>query len=285
MKKIAVLVDSTAYMSEELKQNNHLKIVYQGLNIGNTFKKEFIEISTEEYANYLASDNQELPTTSQPAIGEVVVALEDLKKNGFTDVIAIALSSGISGTFASYALAASMVEGIRVHPFDSEVSCQAETFYVRKSINLIDEGKNATEIIEVLEEMKKVSKSYFIVDDLKHLERGGRLSSAQALLGSLLQVKPILHFEDKVIVPYQKIRTYKKAIAVIYDLFDEFYRGNSDKNIYVCVIHTRAFDKVDEIEAQLKSKYPNINIEKGEIGPIVTTHLGLGAVAVGWTIL
>lgn len=285
MKNIAILVDSTAYMTDELRKNKNLKIVYLSTIINNISKKELLEIDLEEYSKYLCSESEYFPTTSQPVIGEVVEALEELKKEGYTDIIAIGLSSGISGTYSSYSVASLMVSGINVYPFDSEISCQAETFYVKKALKLINEGFSARDIIIELEEMKKYSKAYFIVDDLSHLQRGGRLNGAQALIGNLLQVKPILHVENKIIVPYMKIRTYKKAILKIYELFDEFYENNKDKNINVCIIHTKAYDKADEIEQYLLEKYPTIKIEKGLIGPVIATHLGLGALALGWTVL
>lgn len=285
MRKIAVLVDSTAYMSDELKGNKNLRTVYLSVTTSEFTKREVADINLEQYKKYLTAENEVFPTTSQPAIGEVVAVMENLKEEGYTDVIAIALSSGISGTFSSYSVASLMVPGINVHSFDSEVSCQAETFYVIKALELIEQGSTPENIIEQLKEMKKVSKAYFIVDDLSHLQRGGRLNGAQALIGNLLQVKPILHFDDKVIVPYQKIRTYKKAVGKIYELFDEFYKQNKGKNIHVCVLHTLANDKAEDMMKLLKEKYPDVTVSEGPIGPVIATHLGLGAIALGWTIL
>lgn len=285
MEKIAVLVDSTSYMSDELKENKNLKIVYLSATINNSTRKELIDITLDEYKEYLTDDNNTFPTTSQPSIGEVVATLEKLKEEGYTDVIAIALSSGISGTFSSYSVASLMVPDIVVHSFDSEVSCQAETFYVIKALELIKQGKSSNEIIDALNDMKKYSKAYFVVDDLTHLHRGGRLNGAQALIGNLLQVKPILHFEDKIIVPYQKIRTYKKAVARILELFDEFYAENKGKNINVCVIHVEADDRAAELKEYFETNYSDIKVTTGVIGPVIATHLGLGSVAIGWTIL
>lgn len=285
MEKIAVLVDSTAYMTDELKKNENLRVVYLSTTVNGVTRRELVDITLDEYKVNLTEQANSHPTTSQPAIGEVVKVLEDLKDEGYTDVIAIALSSGISGTFSSYSVASLMVPGITVHPFDSEVSCQAEAFYVVKCLKSISEGKNSKEIIKDLNDMKKVSKAYFVVDDLSNLQRGGRLNGAQAMLGTLLQVKPILHFEEKVIVPFQKIRTYKKAVSRIYELFDEFYQQNKGENIHVCVIGVKAEDKLDELEQFVRENYPDVIITKGEIGPVIATHLGLGAIALGWTII
>ena len=285
MEKIAIVMDSTAYLPDELTKELNIRTVYLNIVIDGNSYKEVIDMPLDKYYDYLKNPNNSFPTTSQPAIGEVVSCLEKLKEEGYTDVIAIALSSGISGTFSSYSVADLMVDGINVHPFDSEVACRPEGYYAIKAARLIKEGKSSKEIITALDEMKKVSKAYFMADDLSHLQRSGRLSGAQAIVGNLLQVKPLLHFEDKVIVPFQKIRTYKKVVLRIYELFDEFYRQHKDENISVCILHVDALEKAEEIKNYMKEVYPNVNVEIDAISPVVSTHLGIGAIGFAWTIL
>lgn len=285
MEKIAIVMDSTAYLPDELTKELNIRTVYLNIVIDGNSYKEVIDMPLDKYYDYLKNPNNSFPTTSQPAIGEVVSCLEKLKEEGYTDVIAIALSSGISGTFSSYSVADLMVDGINVHPFDSEVACHAEGYYAIKTAGLIKEGKSSKEIIATLDEMKKVSKAYFMADDLSHLQRSGRLNGAQAIVGNLLQVKPLLHFEDKVIVPFQKIRTYKKVVLKIYELFDEFYRQHKDENISVCILHVDALEKAEEIKNYMKEVYPNVNVEIDAISPVVSTHLGIGAIGFAWTIL
>lgn len=285
MEKIAIVMDSTAYLPDELTKELNIRTVYLNIVIDGNSYKEVIDMPLDKYYDYLKNPNNSFPTTSQPAIGEVVSCLEKLKEEGYTDVIAIALSSGISGTFSSYSVADLMVDGINVHPFDSEVACHAEGYYAIKTAGLIKEGKSSKEIIATLDEMKKVSKAYFMADDLSHLQRSGRLNGAQAIVGNLLQVKPLLHFEDKVIVPFQKIRTYKKVVLRIYELFDEFYRQHKDENISVCILHVAALEKAEEIKNYMKEVYPNVTVEIDAISPVVSTHLGIGAIGFAWTIL
>lgn len=145
----------------------------------------------------------DLPTTSQPAIGKFVELFEELSKN-YDEVISVHLSSGISGTYQGAITAGDMVEGIEVFAFDTEISCMVQGFYAIEAAKLVQQGKTAAEIIPILDELKQTSNAYFMVDDLSNLQRGGRLSSAQAIIGSLLQVKPLLHFKDKIIVPFEK---------------------------------------------------------------------------------
>ena len=285
MEKIAIIMDSTAYLSENLKKELDIRTVYLNLIIDNNSYKEVIDMPLDKYHEYLRNPNNSFPTTSQPAIGEVVSCLEKLKEEGYTDVIAIALSSGISGTYTSYSVAGLMVDGLNVHPFDSEVSCRPEGYYAIKAAKLIKEGKTSSEIISALNEMKKVSDAYFMADDLSHLQRSGRLSGAQAVVGSLLQVKPLLHFDDKVIVPFQKIRTYKKVVSRMYELFDGYYKQHEGEHITVCVLHVDALDKAEEIKKYVEENYSNVTVDIDGISPVISTHLGLGAVAIGWTIL
>jgi DegV family protein with EDD domain len=141
-------------------------------------------------------------------------------------------------------------------------------------------GKTPEEILTRLEEMKQSMRAYFMVDDLTNLQRGGRLSGAQALIGSLLQVKPILHFEDKVIVPFEKIRTRKKALNRMYELFNE----DAEKNIPIRVvaIHANQPEEAKKIKLELEAKYPNVECMISYFGPVIGTHLGEGAIGLGW---
>lgn len=211
---IAVVTDSTAYIPKEMREQHQIHMIPLQVVFGEETYREEIELDWKSFYDEVKK-HTELPTTSQPSIGELVALYEELGKS-YDAVISIHLSSGISGTFSSAATADTMVDNIEVYPFDSEISCLAQGFYALKAAELIRNGAASPEdIIKELEEMKKTVRAYFMVDDLAHLQRGGRLSSAQAFIGSLLKVKPILHFDNKVIVPFEKIRTRKR-------LFREF---------------------------------------------------------------
>ncbi|WP_255259557.1 DegV family protein [Lentibacillus sp. CBA3610] len=134
--------------------------------------------------------------------------LEELAGD-YDAVISVHLSSGISGTYQAVLSAGEMVEGIDVYPYDSELSCMGQGFYVLEAAELSQAGKSPEEIINRLDDIKKTIRAYFMADDLSHLQRGGRLNGAQAIVGSLLQVKPysILLINN---VPFEKIRTRKK---------------------------------------------------------------------------
>src|SRR5699024_1451328 len=143
--------------------------------------------------------------------GSFVELFEELADQ-YDHIISIHLSKRFSGTYEAAKSASTMVDNIEVHAFDSELAAMPLGFFVIAAAEMVQEGKSVNEIIKSLDDMKQKTRAYFMVDDLSHLQRGGRLNSAQAILGSVLNIKPILHVVDGLIVPFEKIRTRKKAL-------------------------------------------------------------------------
>ncbi|RUR96934.1 DegV family protein [Bacillus velezensis] len=277
--KIAVVTDSTAYIPKEMREEHHIHMIPLQVVFGEKTFREETELDWRSFYKEV-KNHDELPTTSQPSFGELIALYEELGKT-YDAVISIHLSSGISGTYNSAASANTMVDHIKVYPFDSEISCLAQGFYALKAAQLIKDGvESPEEIIKELEEMKKTVRAYFMVDDLSHLQRGGRLSSAQAFIGGLLKVKPILHFDNKVIVPFEKIRTRKKAISRIFELFGE----DASKGIPMraAVIHANREEEAAAIIQELSGKYPHVEFYNSYFGAVIGTHLGEGAIGIGW---
>lgn len=276
--KTAIITDSTAYIPETIQQTQDINII--SLNV--IFKDEiFLEAKYDTQTFYERMRiEKELPTTSQPTTGAYVALLEQLKSEGYTDCISIHLSSGISGTYQNAITAGSMVDGITLHAFDSEIAAMAMGLYVLRAAELKD-TLAPEEIIADLEVMKKYTYAYFLVDDLKNLQKGGRLTGAQALIGSMLQVKPILHFSETKIVPLDKVRTKKKAIKRVIELFAEDAKNYEEGTIVL--IHGNAEDEADAIITNLKAQFPNFDVVKSYFGPVIGTHLGEKSLGLGFT--
>jgi DegV family protein with EDD domain len=275
--KTAVVTDSTAYIPKELREKWNIHMIPLSVIFdGETYREE-IDISAGDF--YEEVKNRELPTTSMPPIGEFVELFEKLARD-YDAVISIHLSSGISGTYQGAVSAGEMVEGIEVYAFDSEVSAMPQGFYALEAAALAEQGIGAEKIIERMTEMKNSARAYFMVDDLSHLQRGGRLSSAQALIGSLLQVKPLLHFEDKKIVPFEKVRTRKKALNRVVELLAE--DANSGGEYRAVVIHAHREAEALEWKSELETQFPNVEFMLSYFGPVIGTHLGEGSMGMGW---
>jgi len=276
--KTAIVTDSTAYIPKDLREKLNIHMIPLRVVFGDKAYREEIDITAEEFYEKIRNIDQ-LPTTTQPSTGEFVQLFEELAKD-YDAVISIHLSSGVSGTFQGAYTAGTMVENIKVYAYDSEISCMVQGFYALEAAEMALQGKEPEEIIARLDDLKTSMKAFFMVDDLTNLQRGGRLSSAQAFIGGLLQVKPLLHFENKVIVPFEKIRTRKKAMKRIVELLGE--DANKGTPLRAVIIHANREEEAKEWKTELESLYPNVDFMISYFGPVIGTHLGEGGMGLGW---
>ncbi|NCU16707.1 DegV family protein [Pallidibacillus pasinlerensis] len=276
--RTAIVTDSTAYIPEDVRNQNNIHMIPLSVVFGNESYKEEAEIKAADFYEMMRTQ-KELPKTTQPSTGMFVELFEKLAKD-YDAVISIHLSSGISGTYQGAVTAGEMVEGIKVYAFDSESSCMIQGFYALEAAKLANEGVEPDAIMKRLNELKAKSRAYFMVDDLTNLQKGGRLSGASALIGGLLQVKPVLHFVDTKIVPFEKIRTKKKALARITELFTEDAKKGTP--LRACVIHANREEEAKKWLAELEEQFPNVEFTLSYFGPVIGTHLGEGAFGLGW---
>lgn len=276
--KTAVITDSTAYLPKDVRIARDIHMIPLNVIFGHESYQEEIDINADDFYD-MVKEGGKLPKTSQPSIGIMTEKLEQLSQE-YDAVLSIHLSSGISGTYQAMVTAGEMVEEIDVHVFDSEISCHMQGYYALEAADLANNGATPYQIIRRLNEMKETMSAYFMVDDLSHLQRGGRLNGAQAFVGSLLQVKPILHFVNTKIVPFEKIRTRKKAIKRIMSIFEA--KVSEGGNYRACLIHANCQEEAKQLKKELEEKYSNVEITISYFGPVIGTHLGEGAMGIGW---
>lgn len=276
--KTAIVTDSTAYLSPEERQLYNIHMIPLSVNFEDGTYEEEVDITASEFYEKVRGVKT-FPKTTQPPIGKFVELFEKLSKD-YDEVVSIHLSSGISGTYQGAIQAGNMVENIKVTAFDSEVACYVQGLFAIEAAKMAQQGASAQEIYTKLEELKTTMDAYFIVDDLGHLQRGGRLSAAAALIGGLLQVKPVLHFVDRVIVPFEKIRTRKKALRRVEEMLASAVEKHRD--LQATVIHSCCEEEALEWMKQLQATYPSVDFKLSYFGPVIGTHLGEGALALGW---
>lgn len=209
MNKVAIVTDSTAYLPKDVREQYRINMIPLNVVFGEKSYQEEIDINVNEFYQKMG-EADELPTTSQPAIGQFVSVFEKLQQEGYEQIVTIHLSSKISGTYQAAISASQLVEGIEVIGIDSEISCAPQAQLALEASTIVEKGQGIDTIIERIKEIKDSWNAYFMVDDLNHLHRGGRLNATQLLMGNLLKIKPILHFVDGRIVPFEKVRTEKK---------------------------------------------------------------------------
>lgn len=277
--KIAVVTDSTAVISDEMKQNTHLRVLKIPVIIDGNPK---YDVLPEDFY-YSLIHSKKFPTTSQPSIGEAEEVYRQLAQEGYEAVISIHISSGISGFFANLAADTPFVEGIKVIPFDSRSTSLPMGIMVETVLRLIEQNKSLEYILESLNKMRQFQCIYLVVDDLHHLVRSGRLSNGTALIGSLLKIKPVLRFDDLgEIVVEEKIRTSKKAFKRVEDLImieKERFVQQGLKPI-LGVAHANDEERAQHLADHLaeRSKLP---VRVVDLGTVIGAHTGEKTIGMG----
>ncbi len=272
-----MVTDSTAYLTDEQCERYSIYRLPLSVIMGNDVIEEMNITNTDFFKRVEKMDA--LPTSSQPTIGQAIALFNELSKN-YDAVISVHLSSELSGTYNTIASLANIYEGLKIYPYDSGISCSAQGYFVLEAARMANEGSTVEEIFHTFEKMQPTLRAYFVVNDLHHLVRGGRLSNGSAMIGSLLKIKPILHFEDKKITVFEKIRTKKKALKRIEQLLGEDVAKGYP--IVSTIIHANAEQEAVEWMESLKHRYPTIRYEISYFGPVIGTHLGEGALGITW---
>lgn len=274
--KLAVVTDSTAYLPERIKNHPDLYVIPIPVILDGKVYNEGIDIKADEYYALL-KNSKEFPTTSQPAVGEVIALYEELKAKGYDTILSIHLSSGISGFVNTLFAMKDDIEGVQVIPYDSKITSMPMGHMVEAALDLNDQQASLEEILSHVDRIRDNTYAYLIVDDLNNLVRGGRLTNGAALIAGLLKIKPILTFVEGKIVLFEKIRSSKKAFARA-----EKVIGQRNKEIAppvkLYVIHANNIEAAEEEKTKLQAKYPQAEIEIGSFGPVIGTHLGEKAI-------
>ncbi|KEO84056.1 DegV family protein [Tumebacillus flagellatus] len=279
MSKIALVTDSAAYLPLDILEQYNITVVPLMVNFGNDSYREGFDITSDDFYVRLASEKA-LPTTSQPVVGELVTNFERLLKT-HDSVIAVLLSSGLSGTVNSAETAARMVGG-DISVIDSKITAWGQAYMVLEAAKLREEGLSKDEIVSRLLQLRDQIGAYFVVDSLEHLHRGGRVSGVSAMLGSLLQVKPVLRVNDGKLEMFEKVRTRKKALARVIELMHE--KVGTDGKLHASVVYSDVKADGEAFLAQMQDAFPEAQLELTQLGPVIGTHVGPGLLAVIYAI-
>jgi len=265
MSNIQVITDSTAYITKEYSKKNHIEVVPLSVEFEGVVKSEGYPGEFEDFYNKLKT-SRDFPKTSQPSAGAFVEVYNRALSSG-KEIITIVLSSKLSGTFNSASLAAEIVGTDKVTVIDSETTAANLRILVERAKELGQKGLNRNEIVEIIEREKKHTGINLTVDTLDYLKKGGRLSSSQAFIGSLLNIKPIIALIDGVLVPKEKIRGKSKAMEAIINNIPE-----NAKKISVC--HILNIEEAEVLKIMLEKKHSEAIVTIDELGPVIGSHLG-----------
>ena len=277
--KLAVITDSSAYLSVETLQREDLFVLDIPVNIDGEEYVEGINLSAEEFYQKMAQAS-ELPKTSQPSIAKLDEILTSLKEQGYTHALGLFLSSGISGFYQNIQYMIDEYEGLTIAFPDTLITSAPLGIMVESVFNWRDQGDDFASIQDKLAIQISRTSAFIMVDDLDHLVKGGRLSNGAAILGNLLSIKPILYFNDQgVIEVYEKVRTEKKATKRLIEIIKE---ATTSGQYRVIVIHGNALEKAEELRQHLLDSGVGSDVSLATFGSVIGTHLGAGSIALGY---
>jgi len=277
---VAVVTDTTHYLPQELVDANDLHEVSLYVHWKGRSDREADLPGFDGYYEHLRTAG-ELPTTSQPSVGDFVGIYEPLLADG-REIVSVHLSAGLSGTCDSAQQAKQRLEeegkgGERIFVVDSATACGGEGFIALAAAAAGRRGLSGAEVAEHCEEARTNLKMWFAVDTMEFLRRGGRVGAATAWLGTTLKVKPILTVESQ-ITPIERVRTSRRAFERMVDYMRSRHEDGCDAWV---VQHIQAPDEAAELVARGCEVYGTEPAFVSEVGPVIGTHVGPGLLGCG----
>lgn len=283
--KIAVVTDSTSDLTpKELEENPNITVVSLPVIIDEKTYLDKVEINAEQVFESQRNGSS-FPKTSQPALGEMIELFDKLHDEGYDAIIAIPLTSAISGFYNSLIGIARDYPKYNLHPFDSGMTVRSMGMMVLAAAKMAQNGLDVEEIFKRLETMRDSMGVLFVVDDLKNLVHGGRLSNASAFIGTMLNIKPLLTFDKETyeIKSFDKVRSLKRAIKKSEELaFKEIDESPYKDKLRFSIYNSNDEKQAKEVAEQFKEKYPNATVDAETFDAIVATHLGEKSLGITW---
>ena len=271
-KLVRVVTDSTADLPAELVAELGITVIPLQVIFGSESFRDGVDLTAEEFFERLPQE-KELPTTSQPSVGEFQQAYEALAEE--TDrVLSIHLSAGFSGTVGAAQQAADrLAERCEIEVIDSGTVSMAMGFAVIAAARAAREGADLDTCTRIARSILGRQRLAVALDTLEYLRRGGRIGRATAFLGSLLRLKPILTIRDGGAFPLSRVRTRKKAL-------NELLRVCLEPGAIVeaTVMYTTDPTDATYLIDEIRQRYPDIPIHEGRIGPVIGVHAGPGLI-------
>jgi len=281
-KKIAILVDSGSDVPKQYQDKYHMFVAPLAIIYKDAEYRDGIEIRPEDVFARFA---EEIPSTSLPKPSDVDALFKRIKAEGYEQVVVVAISSGLSGTFEMLSTFGPSPEGLEVRYIDTKNIGIGSGFSAIRAGELIEQGLDFDEVCRQVEETARRTKLHFCVATLEYLAKGGRIGLVSARVGTMLDLKPVIACnEDGVYDTVAKARGRKKSLRLALEKTVEFAAGAKEYNI--TVMHGAAKEEADELLAALKEQLPNYGYAvEGQITPVLVVHTGPGLIGIGVQVL
>lgn len=273
---IKIVTDSTADLPQGLVDDLSIAVVPLKVHFGEEEFLDWIDLDSDSFFKKL-KDSEVMPRTSQPSPADFEAVYKRVGEDGDA-VISIHISSHLSGTYQSATIAKSMLDGMDIEVVDSKVTSMALGAVVVAAARAAKAGKTKEEIMAQLYNNLGKVRVYFGVDTLEYLQKNGRIGKAAALLGGLLNVKPLLTLKDGVIIPKEKVRGKSKVQERLVAIIGEDL-GTDVKGTAV-VLHGNELEEGLKLKEKVEAAYNFSEVIISSIGAVIGTHTGPGVLAI-----
>lgn len=280
MTKIAFVTDSTAYFPAEIHKRYDIKVGPQILIWGKEELADGVDITPDAFYARLKTTTV-MPTTSQVTVPWFQQTFGPLVADG-APILAILISTKLSGTVQSALQAKDMFPGATIEIVDSESTAMALGFQVLEAIRAAEAGRSFPEVVEIARMAKNHTGVLFVVDTLEFLHRGGRIGGATKLLGTALNLKPLLELRDGRVEPIERIRTKAKATARLLDVLEERIGGR--KPVRIAALHASAPEEARQLLAEAEKRLQPIESMLADVSPVVGNHAGPGTIGICYSV-
>lgn len=282
MSKIAIVTDSNSGILQSEAKELGIFVLPMPFFIDEKLHREEIDLSQEAFYQILSEDGD--VSTSQPSPADITDLWDEVLKS-YDEIVHIPMSSGLSGSCQTAMMLADDYDG-RVHVVDNQRISVTQKLAVFDAINMANAGMSAAQIKEKLTEEKLIASIYIMVDTLKYLKKGGRITPAAAMLGTVLKLKPVLTIQGEKLDAYAKVRGQKQAKktmieAMKKDMEERFAEERKAGLMELAVAHTNNFAEAENFKAELQNVFPDVPLRF--VNPLslsVSCHIGPGALAV-----
>lgn len=279
MKRVLILTDSTADLSNQLKEDRQIYTLPLLVQFGEESYRDGLDLTTRELYD-IVDERKVLPKTASIAPGQFIAFFEQYLKEGY-EILYTGIGSSISGTYQSAVLAKEDVGSKDVYLVDSKNLSSGIGLLVLKACDLRDQGFTANEIASSLERLVPLVRSQFAIKTLDYLHKGGRASGTAKLLGSMLGIKPIIQVRDGRLLVYKK--PIGKMMKAIHVMLHDFHKQVKAKNVdldYVMITHSLADKQAEYMMAQVKQvSSPKVLLEN-HAGCVISSHCGPGTIGI-----
>ena len=276
--RIAIVTDSTADIPSELVKEYSIHVAPQILIMNDHTWRDGVDIDAPAFYELLQT-SLAFPSTSQPSVSDFKDLFVELSKT-FDGNVAIVVSDELSGTLNSAQMAAASLPDVPIEIIDSRAVSMMLGFQVLAAAQAAAAGSDRRAVADAARALIGRTHVYFVVDTLEYLHRGGRIGAAARLVGSALNLKPLLQIKDGIVTPLTRVRTRRKALNKVLELLEE-QLAEGDR-VHMSVVHVAAPEDAARFGEELEARFHPVEMIYTECGPVVGAHVGPGTVGVAF---